>query len=145
MYDEDYSEIIPNLYIGNKNATLELFPELNLVVNCTKNLNNSFPNTIRVPIDDSYDNNPGFLSNMIETNTLDIIHTNILRKQKVLVHCMAGAQRSCGVVACYLIKYYRMNPDEAINFIKNKRKIAFFGHITFKQGIETFYRYLLNN
>ena len=57
----------------------------------------------------------------------------------VLVHCYAGMQRSCAVVACYLIRYHNMNPQEAINFIKSKRSIAFAGRVNFIKTIEEFY------
>ena len=142
--DDNYSKIIPNLYIGNRNSTQLLYPSLNLVVNCTRDLPAIFPNTIRVPIDDSYDWNPVLLDIMINTNVLDTIHSNLLKGNKVLVHCMAGAQRSCAVVACYLIKYYGMYPEKAIEYIRKHRRIAFFGHITFEKAIESFYNYLIN-
>ena len=142
--DDNYSEIIPNLYIGNRNATQLLQPSLNLVVNCTRDLPNIFPNTIRIPIDDSPEWNPNLLDIMINTNVLDTIHSNILKRNKVLVHCMAGAQRSCAVVACYLIKYYSMYPEKAVELIRSNRRIAFFGHITFANAIERFYNYLIN-
>jgi protein-tyrosine phosphatase len=51
-----------------------------------------------------------------------------------------GQQRSCAVVACYLIKYYNLTPQEAIDFIKLKRPIAFFGNVNFLQTIEFFYQ-----
>jgi protein-tyrosine phosphatase len=54
------------------------------------------------------------------------IFSNIENKRSVLVHCSMGIQRSCTVVACYLIKYYKMTPGEAIKCIKSKRPIAFF-------------------
>jgi len=141
---EPYSEILENLYIGNYDSTKLLYASLDLVVNCTKNLPIQFSNTIRIAIDDSHDWNPEFLEYMINTEVLDTIHTHLLKKQKVLVHCMAGAQRSCGVVACYLIKYYSFTPQKAIEYIKSKRSIAFFGHITFQKAIDCFYNYLIN-
>ena len=136
---EPYSEILENLYIGNYESTKLLHASLNLVVNCTKNLPIEFPNTIRIPIDDSPEWNPALMDYLTDSKILETIHTNILKKQKVLVHCMAGAQRSCAVVAIYLIKYYNMTPDKAISFIKSKRSIAFFGHITFIDAMYYFY------
>jgi protein-tyrosine phosphatase len=135
---ENYSEIIPNLYIGNRNASLELFPVLSLIVNCTRDLP-IFKNSIRIPIDDSPDWNFDFNNLMIETNVLEHIHNCLINQQKVLVHCMAGAQRSCAVVACYLIRYYSFTPEKAIQFIKKRRPIAFFGHVTFIEAINYFY------
>jgi protein-tyrosine phosphatase len=62
-----------------------------------------------------------------------------MNKKPVLVHCFAGMQRSCAVVACYLIKYYNITPLDAINFIKKKRNVAFFGGVNFMRTLEMFY------
>lgn len=43
---------------------------------------------------------------------------------KVLVHCAEGVSRSVSVVAAYLVAAYGWTPDQAITFIKGKRKIA---------------------
>ena len=96
-------------------------------------------NTIRIPInDDPYDNNL-FLQLLYDTNILQKIHTSINNKEPVLVHCFAGQQRSCALVACYLLKYNNMNPYQAINYIKEKRRIAFFGNINFISAIVNFF------
>lgn len=49
-------------------------------------------------------------------------------------------QRSCALCACYLIKYHKMKPIEAINYIKSKRPIAFFGNVNLLSTIEQFYK-----
>ena len=54
-------------------------------------------------------------------------------------------QRSCAVCACYLIKYHKMKPNEAINYIKSKRPIAFFGNVNLLSTIEQFYKQQLIN
>jgi protein-tyrosine phosphatase len=53
----------------------------------------------------------------------------------VLVHCHAGMQRSCAIVACYLVKYYDMTSYESISFIRAKRHIAFLYSINFLETI----------
>ena len=45
-------------------------------------------------------------------------------KDKVLVHCMAGISRSVSMVIYFLMKKYHLNFDDAIDFVKRKRKIA---------------------
>lgn len=45
-------------------------------------------------------------------------------QDKVLVHCMAGISRSVSMVVYYLMKRYHLNFDDAIDFVKRKRKIA---------------------
>jgi hypothetical protein len=44
-------------------------------------------------------------------------------------------QRSCAVVACYLVKHEIMTPDESVAFIKMKRPIAFEGGVNFIETI----------
>lgn len=50
-------------------------------------------------------------------------HTD--RNENIIVYCRAGAQRSASSVSAYLMKYEGMTLDESINYIRNKRKIAF--------------------
>ena len=46
-----------------------------------------------------------------------------------------GQQRSCAVIACYLIKYNNMNAHTAIEYCKKKRQMAFFGQVNFMDTI----------
>jgi protein-tyrosine phosphatase len=51
-----------------------------------------------------------------------------------------GSQRSPTVAAAYLIKYYGLNVKEAINFVKSKRMIAFYGgNVNFKPFLKMIY------
>ena len=43
---------------------------------------------------------------------------------RVLVHCVEGISRSVSVVAAYLIAHLGWTPNEALKFIKNKRRVA---------------------
>ena len=43
----------------------------------------------------------------------------------ILVHCHAGRERSATIVAAYLIYKFCMSPDEAYDFIIEKRPEAF--------------------
>lgn len=65
---------------------------------------------------------------------VDSIHTCI-QKGAVLVHCEMGIQRSPAIVAYYLMKYYNMSSDDAIEFVKNSRDEAFKHRVTFLEAL----------
>jgi protein-tyrosine phosphatase len=90
---------------------------------------------INLPVHDSPDECDKLLSLIHETQVLEKIHLALQENKPVLVHCFAGMQRSCALVACYLIKYNNMTPDEAIDYIKLKRPIAFFGKVNFVETL----------
>jgi hypothetical protein len=135
-----YNEIIPNLYIGNyeslKNAT-----KFKMIVNCTKHI--PFPITInidhvRVAIHDHEDQSAELLQ--YAPNVIDKIHDMLQKNKPVLVHCHAGMQRSCAVVAMYLMKYYKIKPSDAIRFIQSRRSIAFQPKPTFDRALQVYYQ-----
>ncbi len=125
------------MYLGSASALIHkgMFA---LIVNCTKSLTGA-SGSIRVPIDDDESECDNLIKHLRETNVLERINDALSKKQTVLVHCYAGVQRSCAVVACYLIRYRQMTPESAIAFIRSKREVAFDDAPTFLAAIETFY------
>jgi hypothetical protein len=134
-----YDEIISNLYIGGAGAAKNRYG-FSMVVNCTRHSDISFPseckNCIRISIDDSPKYHDKLFDYIEKTRVLDKIHYALQKNDTVLVHCFAGSQRSCAIVACYLIKYYKMNVIQAIQYIKNKRRFAFYGDVNFIGAID---------
>jgi protein-tyrosine phosphatase len=134
-----YNIIIPHLYIGNIDS-LENSRLFNLIVNCTTHIPETGTNpTIRIPIYDDTTENKKLLIHVKNTGVLEKIHLSIIKKQNVLVHCHAGMQRSCAVVGMYLMKYYNMNLENVIKFIRSKRSIAFYPKPTFHNALLEFY------
>jgi protein-tyrosine phosphatase len=132
-----YNEILENLYIGNRES-ITFYTRFSLIVNCTKTDVQCPPNhnnCIRIPIDDIPDESDNLTQIIARTNILEKIHKTLSEKKQVLVHCNAGRQRSCAVVACYLVKYYNMTPIQAVEYIKSKRREAFFGSVNFAKTI----------
>ena len=148
VYNRDkmmnYNEIVENLFIGNEESSQLYADKFALIVNCSKNIHfsNKCKKGIRIPINDDPIEINALLNYMKNTTILEQIHSSRTNKQPVLVHCFAGMQRSCAVVACYIMKYYKGTPSEAVNFIKSKRKEAFFGGVNFMKTLDMFYQSL---
>jgi len=77
----------------------------------------------------------------------DFTQTPNKNKAAILVHCYAGAQRSATVVAAYLMKYCDDKHDwqNAVNYIKAKRDIAFYPETNFQKALELFQTSLQGN
>ena len=143
---DDANEIIPRLWLGNARASMdEEFIKKNniqVVFNCTKNLPFSpmIPIKYRIPVDDNLEEE--------EIRNMELwsgeIALKIIREymegKTILVHCMAGMQRSAASVAFMLIAYNKMRALDAMKFIKEKRRIAFFPRANFGRSIDYFDR-----
>ena len=123
-----YSEICDFLYVGSANAITHA-NKFDLIINCTPDMREpkQYKQCIRLPINDDPDDIENALSILNETRVLAIIDTAITNRQHVLVHCYAGEQRSCAIVACYLIRYRCMTSFEAVTYIQERHEPAFNG------------------
>jgi protein-tyrosine phosphatase len=111
------SEIIPNLWLcswedAKKAGKIFIDP---FVVNCTKDLGYITNNTVRIPIeDDQFD--VRLLNNCI-FQICKLINDNLKIGNQVVIHCLAGRQRSATVIICYLMIYCK-NIEKPIEFVK---------------------------
>ena len=149
MNTNPYDEIIQNLYLGGikalehcnincknncKNDSIIFYMVVDLIkyTNMVNEImGQQFEKYINLPVNDSPDESNNLLKMINDTQVLEKIHLALQQNKPVLVHCFAGMQRSCALVACYLIKYHNFTPINAIDFIKTKRPIAFFGNVNF--------------
>jgi hypothetical protein len=149
---KDYDEVYPNIFIGGADASKDkqFIKEENIeiIVNCTKDLNNYFEPIFL----NSIENAPLEVQNWIKNNTVKyyrlsiddngkkeeldnfykLSHSLISKLEKeyqsgkrILIHCLAGAQRSCSLTAYLLMKITNKNLEEVSKLIINKRKQAF--------------------
>lgn len=142
----DATEIVPGIWLGNRNAALndKWLKEKNIsvVFNATKDLpfSTCIKKQYRIPVDDNLEKEE------IRNMTLwshEIIYKVLQEQNKgnvILIHCFAGMQRSAAIVAMYLIAKNRISWEQSIQYIRNKRSIAFTPATNFKNSIIEFDR-----
>jgi len=144
--ESDAHEIIPRLWLGNVKASMnEEFIKQNrisVVFNCTKNLAFSpmIPVKYRVPVDDNLEEAEIRNMELWSGEIAYKIMSEYMDGKTILVHCMAGMQRSAASVAFLLIALMKMRALDAMRFIKEKRMIAFFPRANFGRAIDYFDR-----
>jgi hypothetical protein len=145
-HNNDANEIIPRLWLGNVRASKdEIFIKKNnieVVFNCTKDLPFSpiIPIKYRIPLDDNLKEE--------EIRNLELWSVEIAYKimaeyksgRTILVHCMAGMQRSAAAVAIVLITHLKIHALDAMKMIKEKRPIAFHYRANFGRSIDYYDR-----
>lgn len=146
MSSDDANLIMPRLWLGNAKASMNeefiIQNNITVVFNCTKNLPFSpmIPIKYRIPVDDNLEEeeirNMELWSNEIAFK----IMSEFMEGKTILVHCMAGMQRSAASVAFFLIAFLRLRALDAMRMIKEKRRIAFYPRANFGRSIDYFDR-----
>ncbi len=139
-------EIIPNLYLGgasqmiNSLATVE---KNDLIINCSKDIiYDTVAQLIRIEVEDDCSKKAMDIMSQSFPNTIKQMGEVIGRGNNVYVHCKMGQQRSCAIIAAFLMKENKLSLDEAVYFVKTKKKDAFFWQINFKQALERWEKYV---
>ena len=143
-FNEMANEILPNLWLGNARASMsEQFiaeKQIHVVFNCTKNLPFSpmIPIKYRIPVDDNLEEEEIRNMELWSSEIAFKIIAEYKQGRHILVHCMAGMQRSAASVAFMLITHLHMRGKDAMKMIKEKRSIAFHPRANFGLSIEYF-------
>ncbi len=155
--DEDrpltkYDKIMNHIFLGNFQAAKdkEFFDtkKIKAVLNCTKEIPNHFAHKrdieyMRIPVDDSLREKDFNLMYQYMPSIVEFIHKHAdIQGHNILVHCVAGRQRSCIAVAAYLVAKHGLTPHEACKLILDKRKEAFHHgkSLNFDQALTKFYK-----
>ncbi len=147
----NYDQILPNLFLGNIEASQDLYflksNNIKAIINCTENEpfheyfdddENKFK--LRIDVKDSReDENIYDFYTKIHDAVLFIEDQIYNKNNKVLVHCYWGFMRSATIIACFLIKRYSFLPNEAIEYIKDRRPMALNKFYNFNDIINQYY------
>ena len=138
-------EIIDNVWLGNYSAAEDI-----------KDLQSKGIKKILTLIDQdgpNYKNEDGFIHKKLKVE--DAVNQNIIRyfgeclkfikgKEKVLVHCMAGASRSATIVIAYIMWTEKKNFSDALNLTQKKRFIVY-PNAGFREQLKLFENKLIDN
>src|SRR5690242_12279911 len=127
--------ILPSIYPSNSRASSSdsFFAKAGIqaVLNVTPNLPNSFCSDerieyLRVPVYDTHGKRDlNRMYQYLPVITEFMYKTSVMERKNLLVHCALGRQRSCAAIAAYLIKFYKMTPIKAMDFIISKKPDSF--------------------
>lgn len=137
-------EILPGLWLGNAKASQdESFirqHNIQVVFNCTKNLSFSpiIPIKYRIPLDDNLEEEEIRNMELWSAEVCFKILKEYNEGRHILVHCMAGMQRSAASVALVIIVLKKLHAPDAMNFIRERRRIAFFPAANFGRAVHYF-------
>ena len=150
-----YNEIMPNLFLGSVEASKDnefiQNKKISVIVNCSKDLKNEYSLNLLKPIEEapfeiqqwlynnSYyikyyripvdDNGKDIEIQNFYKYTMEIINL-IINEYKngkhILVHCLAGNQRSAAFICAFLMFLKKICLEESIRYILTKKPNVFF-------------------
>ncbi len=141
---DNANEILPKLWLGNNAAAQdESFLKdkgIETVFNCTKDLpfHPSIRRRYRVPVDDNLQQEEIRNMELWSWEIVYKLHNEYKEGHPILVHCAAGMQRSPAVIAMFLIAMAGLKSDQAMQYIQQRRPVAFFMNANFGPAIRGF-------
>lgn len=141
---DDYNIIIPNIYLGNINYSMDINflneHKIDAIINCTENepfheYFNDKP-TFRLKINDSkeIENIDKFKKEIM--NAILFIENSINNNKKTYIHCYWGLMRSATIVAGYLMYKFKISKNDAINIVKEQRPSALSSIYNFNEVLD---------
>ena len=151
----DYHEIIPNLFLGSIEASQDFNfiskNNISIIVNCSKDIDNKFSINLLKPIEEApeivqkwlFDNSYYIKYYRISVddsgrdedieqfyfyvkNLIQPIIDEYKKGKSILIHCLAGNQRSATFVTLFLMYYKQLSLQESIKFVLEKKPNVFF-------------------
>ena len=146
----DCTPIIDNIYLGGKccsqNADFIEDKKINVIFNVTQST--AFSDVCptckryRIEVEDTLQDQD--IQNMYSglIKYVPILRAHVEEGDRILVHCFAGIQRSATLIVGYLMKYHGLNPIQAMEYIRQRRSIAFFPKANFLSAINRYWESL---
>lgn len=146
--ENDADLIIPNLWLGNKNAALneDFIKKSNIkyIVNITDGIDSPFPyiTYYHIPIKDKKMCSPEseqVMYNYIDT-ALEFIYRGLKENVGVLVHCRKGHHRSANIILIFMMKYLNVGYIPCTIYINNIRPLSLKRHTCVNKWVLNYYK-----
>lgn len=136
------NEILPGLWLGNARDSQNpsFLKMIDVIINCTKDLPfvDDSKHCVRVSVDDNLEKAEIVALYKYLDKVTQFIHENLKEGKSILVHCMAGKQRSASVVTAYLSRFCHFSLSDAIELLRSKRIIVFTPLCNFEAALRLF-------
>lgn len=138
------SEIRQGLFIGDmhtpSDAAFLLNNRISLIINATPDLpRNRFGiSEYRVPVQDDLQPDSIRLMTQYLPTAVYFVTKYLSEGKRVLVHCVAGKQRSAIIVASFLAQTEGLSPRDAIEEVRRYRDVAFSPYPNFYNSLVVF-------
>jgi hypothetical protein len=120
---QTFSCIIPNLFCGNRDDLLENIMNTNIIIDVSLKENDLRKVSPYISNKDYFKLNYIVLQEILQI--IDIIEQGLQKNKKIFVFCNSGYYYSSFIIACYFIKYAKLNKFNVINCLQSINPLYF--------------------
>ena len=106
------------------------------LVNCTKDVQMFHENSVRVYVNDNYQEESFNIMYKSFSYISELIDSELKKNKKVIIYSYAGRQRAPTIICGYLMMKLEYSLDKSIEFLKFKKADSFLGQINFIKSLE---------
>jgi protein-tyrosine phosphatase len=128
-YEDNYNEILPNLFLGNylasQNKSFIKNQNIGGIINVTIKEPNFFSgiNYLRISVENKKKYIKTFEKKL--NKIVPFVDKHLKKGKGVLIHCKSGHRRSVCVLAYYMMKKYNLKRKDVLQYIRNIRPTIF--------------------
>lgn len=122
-----------NVWLGDINSSRDYTfisdNNISAIINATYDIDIIKYNDIkfyRIPLGDSGDPIDQVLMDKCLPKAVNLLYKLMCNHNNILIHCMAGQQRSATIVAGFIYLYFDMSLEDTLKYIIKQRPVSFY-------------------
>ena len=137
-------EVLPRLYLGSWTEARTAAAALGAgcrgayLVNCTKDLDDLGSDAMRVAVDDNGDPDEVRMLGQLLPSVVRNIEAKLEAGKPVMVHCLAGRQRSAAVCAAVVMHRLGLTADEAVQHVRSAKHGCMLPDVNFGDALRQY-------